>query len=214
MGLPPAAKKSAKNAAMNARRRLEQLRPASGLRALRGLRPRAPLPRRSEGCKLFSLKRLVRPRTRQDRRLNLPHWVEIAALGRTSAMFALTRAGFAVAIAAALFAVAPFSAKAADKPFRRQRSRRQRGSARRPDQVGRRRRHQAGGANPQRRRRRLCQERFPHRHDAARPDRRRAAQRRHHLAAHGAHRHADPPGQRPGARDAARARLDRGLHRL
>ncbi len=32
-------------------------------------------------------------------------------------MFALTRAGFAVAIAAALFAVAPFSAKAADKPF-------------------------------------------------------------------------------------------------
>ena len=32
-------------------------------------------------------------------------------------MFALTRAGFAVAIAAALFAVAPFAAKAADKPF-------------------------------------------------------------------------------------------------
>jgi uncharacterized protein YfaS (alpha-2-macroglobulin family) len=32
-------------------------------------------------------------------------------------MFALTRAGFAVAIAAALFAVAPLSAKAADKPF-------------------------------------------------------------------------------------------------
>ena len=32
-------------------------------------------------------------------------------------MFALIRAGFAVAIAAALFAVAPFSAKAADKPF-------------------------------------------------------------------------------------------------
>src|SRR5580698_5781742 len=32
-------------------------------------------------------------------------------------MFALTRAGFAVAIAAALFAVVPFAAKAADKPF-------------------------------------------------------------------------------------------------
>src|SRR6202140_2202268 len=73
--------------------------------------------RQSEGCKFFSLHELVRPRTRQDRRLNLPHWVEIAALGRTSAMFALTRAGFAVAIAAALFAVAPFAAKAADKPF-------------------------------------------------------------------------------------------------
>src|ERR1700688_3816688 len=73
--------------------------------------------RRSAGCKLFSLKRLVRSRTRQDRRLNLLHWVEIAAPGRTSAMFALTRAGFAVAIAAALFAVAPFAAHAADKPF-------------------------------------------------------------------------------------------------
>src|ERR1700692_5001141 len=73
--------------------------------------------RQSEGCKLFSLHGLVRPRTRQDRHLNLLHWVEIAALGRTSAMFALTRAGFAVAIAAALFAVAPFAAKAADKPF-------------------------------------------------------------------------------------------------
>jgi hypothetical protein len=32
-------------------------------------------------------------------------------------MFALTRAGFAVAIAAALFAVAPFPSHAADKPF-------------------------------------------------------------------------------------------------
>src|ERR1700692_4636289 len=73
--------------------------------------------RQSEGCKLFSLHGLVRPRTRQDRRLNLPHWVEIATSGRTSAMFALSRAGFAVAIAAALFAVAPFAAKAADKPF-------------------------------------------------------------------------------------------------
>src|ERR1700730_7339959 len=73
--------------------------------------------RQSEGCKFFSLHELVRPRTRQDRRLNLPHWVEITTPGRTSAMFALTRAGFAVATAAALLAVAPFAAKAADKPF-------------------------------------------------------------------------------------------------
>ena len=129
-------------------------------------------------------------------------------------MFALTRAGFAVAIAAALFAVAPFSAKAADKPFVDSDladSAVQLEGQIKSDAGSR---HQAGGANPQGRRRRFRQERFPHRHDAARPDRRRAAQRRHHLAAHGAHRHADPPGQRPGARDLARARLDRGLHRL
>src|ERR1700687_3163684 len=38
-------------------------------------------------------------------------------LGRIPPMFALARAGLAVAIAAALFAVMPFAAQAADKPF-------------------------------------------------------------------------------------------------
>ena len=119
-----------------------------------------------------------------------------APLGRIPPMFSLIRAG----IAAALSAPCARDRRSPRKPpTSRSRTSDLADSAidaRSPDQVRCRRADQAGGANPARCRRRLREERLPRRHGAARPDRRRGAERRDHLAAAGAHHHADPPGRR------------------
>ena len=74
--------------------------------------------------------------------------------------------------------------------------------------------HQAGRGAAPRSRCGLPAQRFPHRHADSRPDRRGRARRQRQLAAAGADRPADPPGQRPRAHAPARARRDRRLHRL